>query len=431
MRKSILEKRLKRLIAKKAELTERCNAAESAAEVRKLTKELEEKNDEIAETQEELEAIEAEEKRMAESVATIETREGVPANAKLVNGTAKASFTMPTQSEQRGDVNPRETMEYRQAFRKYMTSGVMAPELRAGNAISTDDSGAAIPVTIMNEVINTIRVRYGSLYNKVRKTAVKGGVGYPVGALEASFSWVDESTVSPRKKVGKLGRVFFNSHVAELRVAQTFLSDLLTMDAFEAEIARVIAIAYLKAMDEAIVNGTGDGMPLGILNDTRITDEGHVIEMTDADFSDWSAWLTKVFGIIPMGYADVELIMTKGTVYSKLRTMKDDVNRPIYYEAMGGRVEDTDYANPRAYLDGHEISLVEPTILPNFDTASEGDVVAIVWIPFDYAVNENFGFAMRRYYDDETNEWVDKALTVVDGKILNPGGYYLIKKKAS
>jgi hypothetical protein len=35
---------------------------------------------------------------------------------------------------------------------------------------------------------------------------------------------------------------------------------------------------------------------------------------------------------------------------------------------------------------------------------------------------------MRRYFDEETNEWVDKALVVVDGKILNPTGYVLIKK---
>ena len=43
-------------------------------------------------------------------------------------------------------------------------------------------------------------------------------------------------------------------------------------------------------------------------------------------------------------------------------------------------------------------------------------------------VNENFGFTMIRYFDQETNEWVDKALTVVDGKVLNPAGYVLIKK---
>ena len=47
------------------------------------------------------------------------------------------------------------------------------------------------------------------------------------------------------------------------------------------------------------------------------------------------------------------------------------------------------------------------------------------------AINENFGFTMRRYFDEETNEWVDKALVVVDGKVLNPEGYWLIKKKVS
>ena len=38
---------------------------------------------------------------------------------------------------------------------------------------------------------------------------------------------------------------------------------------------------------------------------------------------------------------------------------------------------------------------------------------------------------MRRYFDEETNEWVDKALTVADGKVMNPTGYYLITKKAN
>jgi hypothetical protein len=39
-------------------------------------------------------------------------------------------------------------------------------------------------------------------------------------------------------------------------------------------------------------------------------------------------------------------------------------------------------------------------------------------------------FGMRRYFDEERNEWVNKMLTVVDGKVLNPMGIYLIKKKA-
>ena len=73
-------------------------------------------------------------------------------------------------------------------------------------------------------------------------------------------------------------------------------------------------------------------------------------------------------------------------------------------------------------------ALVETDILPDFDTASSGDVIGIYWQPEEYAINENFGFTMRRYFDEETNEWVDKALVVCDGKVLNPTGYYLIKK---
>ena len=39
-------------------------------------------------------------------------------------------------------------------------------------------------------------------------------------------------------------------------------------------------------------------------------------------------------------------------------------------------------------------------------------------------------FSMMRYFDQETNEWVDKAIVVVDGKVLNPAGFVKILKGA-
>ena len=32
------------------------------------------------------------------------------------------------------------------------------------------------------------------------------------------------------------------------------------------------------------------------------------------------------------------------------------------------------------------------------------------------------------YFDEETNERVTKALVVVDGKVINPNGFYIFKK---
>ena len=77
MKKDILEKRLKRLEAKKATLIERANASESIEEVRDLNAQVDEINEEIIETKEEL--------------AEEEARSAVPAGATLVNPMKKVA----------------------------------------------------------------------------------------------------------------------------------------------------------------------------------------------------------------------------------------------------------------------------------------------------------------------------------------------------
>ena len=410
---------LKKLIKAKNDRLVQIRAAVDASndvnEVRSLTNEATQLQSELREAQEQLDALEAEEKRTAQQTVT------VPENAQLVNGTVRGSFAKKDES-----VNPLESMEYRQAFMAYVQKGTVIPsELRAGLAISTGDTAPAIPLTIMNEVINTVRLRYGNLYSKVRKTNVQGGVEYPIGALKATFKWINESTVSPRQKLDPLAKVSFQYHTAEIRIAQTFLASILTMDAFEAKIAEVIAIAYLEAMDYGIVNGTGNGQMLGILNDPRVTNS---VSMSAADINNWTAWRKKFFSKLPLGYRAGEFIFPLSTVESYLETMADANNNPVFRQATGLEVNDADAQNPNGRFFGRDISLVEPDILPDFDSAAAGDVIGIFWQPNEYAINENFSFTMRRYFDEETNEWVDKALVVVDGKVLNPTGYYLIKK---
>lgn len=415
MRKKILEKRLARLQEKRNALIAKGQASQDVNEVRSINDQVSDLDAEIAETNEELEALKAEENQAEERTAQVAA---VPVNAGIV-----ASFQTRETKKEEAD------MEYRNAFMAYVQKGTAIPtELRNGETISTNESGAAIPLTIMNEVINTVRKRYGNLYAKVRKMSVPGGVEIPIGALQATFKWINESTVSPRQKTAKLGKITFKYNTAEIRIAQTFLSQILTLSAFEAELAKLIAIAYAQAMDEAIVNGSGDGAPLGILNDARVT---NTIEMKAADMSDWKAWRKNFFAKLPLGYRAGEFIFPLSTVETYLETMSDDNNNPVFRQATGLEVNDGDAMNPNGRFFGREISLVEPEILPDFDTASPGDVIGIFWQPEEYGINENFGFTMRRYFDEETNEWVDKAIVVVDGKVLNPEGFYLIKKKAN
>ena len=425
-RRKILERRMQRLKNRLADLRQRALASEDAAEVRAINAQMAELNEDIQDIQDEITAIDAEQRSAdpMDSADPAESRQNPPADAQLVNGNVVGAFGQ--RSAQRSEESVLESMEYRQAFRRLVCSGTPIPaELRAGDAISTTDTQALIPLTVMNEVINTVRKRYGNLYSKVRKVAVPGGVEYAVGALEASFKWINESTVSPRQRAGDLGKVMFGNHVAEIRVAQTFLSRLLTLSAFEAELTRIIAIAYLQAMDEGIVNGSGNGSMTGILNDSRVT---NTITMTGANLNNWTAWKKNFFAKLPLGYRAGEFIFPVGTVDAYLETMADANNNPIFRQATGLEVNDGDAINPNGRFFGREISLVEPDIIPDFDTAQSGDVIGIFWQPNEYAINENFGFAMRRYFDEESNEWVDKALVVVDGKVLNPTGFYKIIK---
>lgn len=424
MKRDLLEKKLKRLNAKKSTLATRAMASEDAAEVRSINEQITDLNDEIAEVEDEIRALDEEQK--------IEEQRSIPANAQLVNATVVGSFVQKDDATQtRENVDPFGTMEYRKAFMKYAQTGEQIPAnmaQRDGSPANTDTLGATIPTTVLNEFINEIRKRFGNLYMKVRKLNIQGAVKVPIAKLQAIFKWVTESTVSPRQDAGEIKDfVEFSYNMAEIRVSQTLLSSIVGIDLFEREIVRIMTIAYMQAMDNGIVNGTGNGQMLGILNDPRVT---NVVQFTANEINDWTAWRKKFFAKLPLGYRAGEFIFPMETVDAYLETMADANNNPIFRQATGLEVNDGDAMNPNGRFFGRNISLVEPDILPDFDTASDGDVIGIYWQPEEYAINTNMAFGMRRWFDEERNEWVNKMLTIVDGKVLNPKGIVLIKKKA-
>lgn len=439
-RKKILEKRLARLQAKKQSLAARAQASQDVNEVRSINEELEDVNAEITETQEEIDAI-TEEERGGDPISNLgegsEQRSAIPANATLVNGTVAGSYTQSTNLTQaRAEVDQFSTMEYRQAFMRYaqtgaQTAGILEVDMstRDGSPANTTTLGATIPTTILNEFINEIRKRYGNLYAKVRKLNIPGAVKVPIADLQATFKWITEDTVSPRQNAGSIDKyVMFEYNMAEIRVAQSLLSSIVSIDLFEREVVRIMMIAYMQAMDTGIVKGTGNGQMLGILNDARVT---NVVEMTAADINDWTAWRKKFFAKLPLGYREGEFIFPLATVDAYLETMADANNNPVFRQATGLEVNDGDATDPNGRFFGRRISLVEPDIIPDFDSANAGDVIGIFWQPEEYAINTNMQFGMRRYFDEERNQWVNKMLTVVDGKVLNPMGIVLIKKKGN
>lgn len=318
-------------------------------------------------------------------------------------------------------------LQERTAFMEYVQTGKMSDLLQRADVtgVSTD-LGVLIPKTVQQEIIKNIDEMYGSLYAKVKHLNIRGGVEYPIGSFSATFSRINESTVSDRQKGGSItGSVVFGYNIGEIRIAQTLLESLLAVPVFEAELAKVIAEAFVKAMDSEILNGTGTGGQMeGILGKAGIT----TITFHEGEIADWKTIQKKIFGGMSLGFKALpyEFVMSNGTWESQIKTLSDDNNRPVYAEPFNP-VDGTFSCSFR----GHNVTLVEPTLLPDFDAAAVNKIFGMIWVPGDaYAINSNMNFSVVQYVDHEKNQIVKKALVVNDGKVLRKDRIILLKKVA-
>lgn len=336
------------------------------------------------------------------------------------------TYSMNTYQGRTSSKNILDSMEYRQAFARYVQTGKWNLEQRADEILTTQEIGKIIPNTIMQEFIKELKV-YGQLYNKVRKMNVKGGVEIPIQDLIPQVKWITETTVSDTQKVPEIKTsVSFGYHIAEARIAQTLLSSIVGLDYLEKEIARLLAEAFIKEFDNMIVNGSGSGAPLGILNDTRVL-ANNKITFNDAQITDWINWRKSLFAKVPLAYRPQgTMIMTAGTWESQIMTLRDDNKRPVYQETY-----DPQSGNEICRFAGKEVTLVEPDIIKDYDTASAGDAFAIYLKPSDYAINSNLQVGFKRYYDDDNNKWINKGLTICDGKLLDVNGVFILQKGAT
>lgn len=436
-RKKVLEKRLSRLQKRKAALVAKSKEdGRTADELRGILAQIDDINEDIEDVQDELDAIaEGEGSEGGEGGEGSEgndpepqARGGViPPNAQLRGGIPMNSYVQnPNPTQQRSD-SVLDSLEYRNAFVNYLktgdTSGFEALESRAAETLITSDVGKIIPNTIMNEFIKELKV-YGNLYNRVRKLNVKGGVEFPIEELVPTVKWITETTVSETQKAPQIKTsISFGYHICEARISQSLLSQVVTLSVLESEIAKLLAEAFVKEFDNMIVNGSGSGQPTGILNDTRIP-SGQKIKFTAAELGDWTNWRKKLFGIIPLAYrGQGVLIMTANTWENYIMTLKDTNNRPLYnetYDPMNG--------NLTCRFAGREVILVEPDILKDFDTAGNGEAWAIYMKPTNYAINSNLQIGFKRWFDDNNNKYINKGLCILDGKLLDVNGVYILTK---
>lgn len=326
--------------------------------------------------------------------------------------------------------DPHDTPEYRDAFIDYVRTGRpsgvllrMAGAEDSGNGMLTSDAKIAIPTTLSNTAIERLD-EHDDIYALVSKTSFQGGYEIPIDEFDFLTHWVGEEEVSDWQKAGRKDKIVFSYHEFESRFQQSFLSSIVTMDNFQSKLMPKMEKSISRTLSQAIIRGTGSGQPLGILNDPRVE---HVVEMTEADFRNWKAWHSIFDADIDPEYDDGSLLMSKGSWNKYIDTMSDKNDAPVNvtYDPVTGKRSQV--------LVGKQTRLVKPVTLPDFDKAAPGDVVGVYGTMNDYAINWQPGgsIAITRYpdWDKRKNKMVGYG--VCDGRVVDPYGFILIKKKAS
>ena len=344
--------------------------------------------------------------------------QGSPEGSSSENSEAQGSAGSPYESRNAATGS----IEYRNAFMRYIQTGVRGETLRSNEFTSIAEAAALIPTTIVEEVIRKLG-RYGTLFSRIRRFNVPGGMSIPIVDLAPEASWIDDTTPSEDKQFKADKSVSFMYHGLECKVAQSLLTSIVSLNFFEAVLTDLITEAMMRKMDQGIVNGTGTGQFTGITVDARVSAENKVT-LTAAEFGKWASW-KKAMGKLGIRYkAGASWIMSESTFDAYIDGMTDAQGQPI------ARVNyNITEGNPYRFA-GKEVITVEDDVIAPYDTAQTGDAVAILCNLRNFGVNSNLNMSMYKWTNHETNKVYNKALMVADGKLLDPNGVVIIKKGA-
>ncbi len=302
-----------------------------------------------------------------------------------------------------------ETKEYRNAFMNYVIKGAKLPKEYTNEVTTTTDVGVMIPTTVLNKIVEKIE-NIGMLLPLVTRTSYKGGVAIPTSDVKPVASWVAEGATSAVQKNGVNGTVTFAYHKLRCAVSMTLEVETMALSAFESKFVNDVANAMVKALEQAIVSGDGNGKPKGILAETPADGQALVIG-TDEPLG--FSLLCDMEAALPTAYeGSAKWFMTKKT-FMEFYSMMDQNGQPIARVNYGinGKID-------RVLL-GRSVILLDE-YMPNYSASViEATVVAFLFNPADYTLNTNLNVTVKTYEDNDTEDKITKAFMIVDGKVVD------------
>ena len=397
--------RLEEIEKRKAEIVDKSKSA-SVEELDNLIKEMDGLNKEIEEIRKkEQEKIEKR-KEIAEKIN----------NGEIETKVIEEKKNKINLVEKRGNEkmeNKLDSVEYRNAFIEFAKTGVMAEEFR--DVAMTANNSAVIPVTTLNKIVEKLE-NFGNILPLVTYMNYPAGVAVPTSQLASPAVWTTDADVAKNGIAvdGKVtGSITFGAYPLVKALGLSFMAQVQSLSAFETALANNVADAMAKAMEKAIVDGTGVGQMKGILAETPAKTVALSNKLSFAD-------VVNIKKAIPAAYrSGAVLVMNESTFY-EFYGMTDANGQPIARVNFGVDKE------PEYMLFGQRVVVTD--WMKDYETAKSSDVVAFAVQLDKYVINTAHQIDLVTYIDNATRNKVYQSFAALDGKLVDTNGLVFVTK---
>lgn len=389
---------LKELNEKKEELRKRLENAkpEELEEIRKEVEAL--KNVEVEE--EKTEKID-ERSLLKGAIEGLEERNVNLSNAKVIEKPKKEERKMEEEK------NILETAEYRSAFLKKLQGKKLSEKEERAMTTATSSVGAAIPTSTLNRIEEMLR-QTSALYNQVDVLNIPGYLAIPVEDTVNNAAWVAEGASSTDVD-DKLASVNFAAYKLIRTISITAEVSKMTISAFENWIVKKITERMAMAIENAILNGTGNGQPKGILKETIKTLQS--AEKGKITYED----LCNMMANLKAGYKKGSaFVVNTQTLWKDIATVKVGDNLVFVPDPTGefaGRI------------------FGKPVIEDEF--IEEGKILYGLFNKYTINWNENVNVTSDDSAEFRSGNRVYRGMALVDGKTVNKEAFVLMEKQAA
>lgn len=386
---------LKELEEKKKELRQKVENAKPE-EMEELRKEIEALKD-VEIEEEKTEEVVDERNLLKGAIEDLEKRN--LSNAKVIEKPVKEERKME-------EKNIYETEEYRSAFLKKLQGKKLNEKEERAMTTATTSAGAAIPTTTLNRIEEMLR-QTSALYNMVDVLNIPGYLSIPVEDTVNDASWVAEGESSTDVN-DKLKSVNFAAYKLIRTISITAEVSKMTVSAFENWIVKKLTDRMAMAIENAILNGTGNGQPKGILKEEITSLESN--EVGKFSYED----ICKIMANLKAGYKrGSAFVVNTQTLWNDIATIKLGDNLVFVPDATGefaGRI------------------FGKPVIEDEF--IGEGKILYGLFNKYTINWNENVNVTSDDSAEFRSGNRVYRGMALVDGKTVNTEAFVLMSKKA-